>query len=217
MAAPTPIRRRVLVVDDEPIMAALISSALESGGFETHACSTARAAREAINSFDPDAAVLDISLGEGATGIDLAHVLDRAHPGVAVLLLTKHADLRSAGYTPADLPANCGLLRKDSVNEASSLIAAVEALLSEQMTRARTEPTGPLAQLTTQQITVLRAAAQGYTSAEIARQRGTSTSAVDKMLAAIYDTLRLKADGEINPRVEAIRIFITNAGVPERL
>ena len=217
MAILTPERRRVLVVDDEPIMAALISSALESGGFQTLACSSARTAREAINSFDPDAAVLDISLGEGATGIDLAHVLHRAHPGVVVLLLTKHADLRSAGYTAADLPANCGLLRKDSVNETGKLLAAVEGLLSEQTTRARTEPIGPLADLTTQQIAVLRAAAQGYTSAEIARQRGTSTSAVDKMLAAIYDTLQLKAGGEINPRVEAIRIFISNAGVPERV
>lgn len=208
--------RRVLVVDDEPIMAALVSNALHSGGFETRACASVREAREAIVAFDPDAAVIDISLGRGPTGIDLAHVLQRTHPGVAVLLLTKHADLRAAGHEPSDLPPGCRLLRKESVGEVDQLLAAIESLLAERTTRRPEKSSGPLARLTMRQIVVLRMLAQGYTNPEIARQRGTTISAVEKMLAAIYNTLDIGPTGEISQRAEAMRIFIANAGIPER-
>lgn len=217
VAAPPPaVSRRVLVVDDEPIMTALVSNALHSGGFVTHTCASVREAREAIVEFDPDAAVIDISLGRGPTGIDLAHVLQHTHPGVAVLLLTKHTDLRAAGHEQADLPAGCGLLRKESVGNVDELIGAVEALLAERATRRPEQSSGPLAKLTTRQVAVLRMVAQGYTNPEISRKRGTTTSAVEKMLAAIYSTLGIEPSGEISQRAEAIRVFIANAGIPER-
>ena len=216
VAAPPAVNRRVLVVDDEPIMAALVSNALHSGGFLTRACASVREAREAIVAFDPDAAVIDISLGRGPTGIDLAHVLQRTHPGVAILLLTKHADLRAAGHEPGDLPAGCGLLRKESVGEVGELIGAIEALLAEHATRRPEQSRGPLAKLTTRQVAVLRMVAQGYTNPEISRRRGTTTSAVEKMLAAIYSALGIEPSGEISQRAEVIRIFIANAGIPER-
>lgn len=209
------VSRKVLVVDDEPIMATLLASALETGGFQTLTCASVREAREVIDDFDPDAAVLDISLGHGMTGIDLAHVLQHTNPGVAVLLLTKHADLRAAGHTEAGLPPNCGLLRKQAVTEVNDLIAAVEALLAEQPVPTASK-TGPLAQLTAQQIAVLRMAAQGYTNSEIARQRGRTANTVEKMLLAIYRKLGVETNSEVSPRVEAIRVFINAEGMPER-
>lgn len=218
MAAQPAVResRRVLIVDDEPIMAALLSTALEAGGFQTHSCTTAREARAAIADFDPDAAVLDVSLGRGPSGIDLAHIFDQKHPGIAVLLLTKHSDLRAAGHSRNDIPKNCGLLRKESLSDTRELITALESLLREQATRTQDESSGPLATLTTQQIAVLRMVTQGYTTPAIARIRGTSVSAVEKMLAAVYVNLGLDASGDVSPRAEAMRIFIAASGVPER-
>jgi DNA-binding NtrC family response regulator len=88
------------VVDDEPIMAALLATALESGGYEVRTAPDAPKARADLDRFDPDMVVLDIALGRGPSGVDLAHVVHRRHPGVGILLLTKHPDLRTAGISP---------------------------------------------------------------------------------------------------------------------
>lgn len=213
-----PIGRRVLVVDDEPIMTALLATALGSAGFEVRACANAREARAELGPFDPDAAILDIALGRGPSGIDLAHVLHRSHPQVAILMLTKHPDLRTAGLSPDDLPPGCGFLRKESVTNTTLLLEAVENVLADQAERMREDrrPSGRLANLTTRQVEVLRMVAQGYSSPEIARQRGITTSAVEKLLGAIYAALGVNGDSSLSPRSEAIRIFVSEAGLPER-
>lgn len=211
-------RRRILVVEDEPFTAALIDTALTSGGFEVHTSASAQQARHDVEKFDPDAAVLDISLGRGPNGVDLAHVLYRQHPGVALLLLTKHPDLRTAGLSEADLPPNCGFMRKESVTDTANLLEAVEGVLADQADRTRQDQdrSGPLSRLTPTQVDVLRMVAQGYTSPAIAEMRGTSTSAVEKMLGSIYEVLEIDTDLGISPRSEAMRIFIAHAGLPER-
>jgi DNA-binding NarL/FixJ family response regulator len=70
--------------------------------------------------------------------------------------------------------------------------------------------------LTIAQVEALRLVAQGYTNAEIAKRRNTSVRAVEQLLGAVFATLNIEVDGPINPRVEAVRRFITAAGTPER-
>ncbi len=96
--------RRVLVVEDEGFTSGLVCAALRGAGLEVRASASAAEARREVAAFDPDAAVIDLNLGAGPNGIDLAHILSHQNPGVALLLLTKLPDLRAAGYTEADLP-----------------------------------------------------------------------------------------------------------------
>jgi len=214
----TTSRRRLLVVDDEPIMAALLATALESGGYEVRTAPDAPKARADLDRFDPDMVVLDIALGRGPSGIDLAHVVHRRHPGVGILLLTKHPDLRTAGFAPEDLPPGCGFLRKESVTDTAELLAAVEEVLSDQAARTFDyhSPSGQLATLSPRQLEVLRMVAQGLTSPEIARRRHTTTSAVEKMLGTIYQALSIEPSSAVSQRAEAMRVFIAEAGLPDR-
>jgi len=71
-------------------MASLLSEVLVSQGFVVQTASNTLQARAAVDVFDPDAALLDISLGDGPSGLDLAHVLHRRYPHIALLFLTKH-------------------------------------------------------------------------------------------------------------------------------
>jgi DNA-binding NarL/FixJ family response regulator len=57
---------------------------------------------------------------------------------------------------------------------------------------------------------------QGYTNQAIAELRKTSVRAVEQMIKAVYLNLGIEVDGDLNPRVEAVRRFITAAGTPER-
>lgn len=210
--------RNLLIVEDEPMVAALLTDTLSSENFVIRNARSAEQAVSISEKFDPDIAILDINLGRGLSGIDLAFILSKQHPGIALLLLTQHPDLRTAGFEKKDLPPGCGFLRKQEVKTREDIINAIENLVGPDNTKVRQDidPTRPLANLTPTQIEILRMVSQGYTNQEIARQRNTSTRAVEGVLNAIFLNLGIDSSNGINQRVEAVRIFITNAGTPER-
>ena len=63
--------RRILVVEDEPLLRDLIAKSVEASGFIVSTAANAADAKRAIKVSDPDALVLDIELGPGGTGLDL--------------------------------------------------------------------------------------------------------------------------------------------------
>ena len=176
-----------------------------------------REALEIIQQNEFDIALLDIDLGPGANGIDVAHILAKKHPDIAILFLTKFPDLRSAGLKMEDLPAGCGFLRKELVGNTEYLVNAIDTVLGERPEiRDDLRPDRPLSALTKNQIEALRLLASGFTNAEIARRRDTSVSSVEQLLNSTFRNLGIQASDDINPRIEAVRIFIQAAGIPNR-
>lgn len=209
------VRRRVLVVEDDALLAALLRDSLESHGFEVHCTTNAADGREAADDFDPDVALLDIALGSGPTGLDLAHVLHEHRPDIALLFLSRHPDARVSG-SAAGVPPGAGFLRKDRIGRGQELIDAVEAVLRDQPGQARHDlasAPGPLQTLTRTQLDVLRLAAQGLSNDAIARARGTTERATEIQLRNAYRALGLDADPDVNPRVEAVRRYLAATGV----
>lgn len=211
-------KRNLLIVEDEPMVAALLADSLVIENFKIQTATSAEQAVATAEKFDPDIAILDINLGRGLSGVDLAFILDKQYPGIALLLLTQHPDLRTAGFEKSDLPPGCGFLRKQEVQTRTDIINAIENLVGPSKIKVRhdIDPDRPLANLTPTQIEILRMVAQGYTNQEIANKRNTSTRAVEGVLNAIFLNLGIANSSGINQRVEAVRIFITAAGTPER-
>jgi DNA-binding NarL/FixJ family response regulator len=209
--------RKLLLVEDDPLVASLLAQVLELANFSLRTANSAVEATKIAAKFDPDVAVIDINLGHGASGVELAYVLDQKYPGIALLLLTKHPDLRTAGYREDEIPAGCGFLRKDTIQSSESVIDAIEEVIANR-TRLRQDgdPLRPLGSLTKSQVQLLRLVAQGYTNAAIAKARNTSVRAVELALKGVYQNLGITVDGDINPRVEAARMFISIAGTPDR-
>jgi len=92
---------RVLVVDDDPIVAESLSEFLAREGYLT---STALSAPEAIDRFretsDDESLPFEIVLCDlslpGMSGIDLARTLLREHVGVSIIMLTGYGTIESA-------------------------------------------------------------------------------------------------------------------------
>lgn len=215
---PAPVTRRLLVVEDEPLTAALLTQMLTSAGFIIESVSDVASARAAVEEFDPDCALVDISLGPGPSGADLAHVLAKERPDIALLFLTRHPDLRTAGMAKEDAPANCGFVRKDLVHDADYLIEAIERVLRDQPREVRhdTDPQRPLGHLTQQQMEILRLMALGYTNDVIAQMKGAGRSTVERWVAGILKAMEIDPRGSVNPRVEAVRRYMLVAGIPDR-
>lgn len=214
----TGMGRRILVVEDEPLMSSLLVEMLSSVGFVVSSAVNVVEARRQVESFDPDAVLLDISLGAGPSGLDLGYVLSRSRPDIALIFLTKHPDGGSSGLSVDDLPPRCGFLRKDMVRDSRYLIDEIEAVLADRQAAIQLSGGGhgSALPLTAKQHEVLRLMAMGYTNATIARLTSAAESSVERWVAGIFRALGIDAKGDVNPRVEAVRRFIGSAGLPER-
>lgn len=211
--------RRLLIVEDEPLMASLLEGSLTNAGFIVTAAADVESGRRAVDTFDPDIVLRDISLGDGPTGVHLAHALRKTRPDIAVLILTKHPDAKSASREGLDLPPNVGFLRKHLVNDVTYLIDAIEKLLADQPQDVRQDETIDRAGLglESKAMTVLELLAHGYNNAEIAQRCDLSTKSVERWIDRIYRDLGINTKGIKNPRVEAARRYYLFAGISERL
>ena len=210
--------RKLLVVEDEPLMASLLAESLSAANFTVETAPDAAKARKAIDRFDPDILLLDISLGDGPSGVHLAHAVHETRPDIAILILTKHPDAKSATADSLDLPPNVGFLRKHLVNDVSYLLTAIEKVLTDRHAEVRQdEPlASPIAQLGNQAMKVLNLVAQGYNNTEIASRMNLSVKSVERWVETIYRELKLDSRGAINPRVEAARQYYLIAGISQR-
>jgi two-component system OmpR family response regulator len=94
----TPIR--ALVVDDEPNLAELLSTALRYEGWQVENALTGHAAIRRAKELDPDVVVLDVMLPD-LTGLEVLARMRATHPNVPVLFLTAKdaVEDRIAGLT----------------------------------------------------------------------------------------------------------------------
>lgn len=206
--------RRVLVVEDESLVASLLVEVLTKAGFEVRACASASEVSTAIAQFDPDVALLDINLGSGPSGLDVGHILHRASPHMGLVFLTKYVDPRLRGGRA--VPPGSAFLDKRSITDIEAVISAIESVLREDATPPRhdSRPQSGLGALTPTQLEILRLAAMGWTNSAIAKERQTNLRAVEKRLRAVYLAMGIPVDSGVNPRVEAIRRYIAEAGLP---
>lgn len=114
--------KRVLVVDDNPMIRRLICRMLEErAGYEV--CAQAASGAEAIELAKkelPDLIILDLSMAV-MNGIVAARELKKLFPYIPIILFTQHADMATH---LSDLPVD----RIVSKNDSASLMRCVYAL-----------------------------------------------------------------------------------------
>ncbi|HEX4007652.1 MAG TPA: response regulator [Acidobacteriaceae bacterium] len=79
--------RRILIVDDEPEVTSSLSAILGRYEYEVRVAATSQQAIEAIASWQPDLAIVDVML-PNMNGIDLAMVIRDTHPRCQLVLFS---------------------------------------------------------------------------------------------------------------------------------
>lgn len=203
-----------LVVDDDGFLRALIGSLVATLGFDPvqEAASAAQAIKLAHETH-PDVAIIDLDLGEGPTGIDLAHGLRRLIPGLAIVMLTSYSDPTHAGLSRA-LPAGIPYVVKSEASTTAAIAAAIE--LARSGIALDRETTDDVA-LSAGQWETFRLVAAGYSNPEIARRRHLTDDAVNKSVTRLISSLGLEVSKEENVRVLIAREYFRLTGtVSER-
>ncbi|MDQ4010752.1 MAG: MtrAB system response regulator MtrA [Actinomycetota bacterium] len=84
------MRARVLVVDDDPALAEMLTIVLRGEGFDSAVVSEGTKALPALRELKPDLVLLDLML-PGMNGIDVCKAI-RAESGVPIVMLTARSD-----------------------------------------------------------------------------------------------------------------------------
>jgi len=210
----TDLTRRILIVDDDPLVASLVESLLSDRGFVTSSCGDATTARQRVAEFDPDLVILDVNLGKGPTGLQLGYVLARLHPDLALMYLTRYPTAVIADRGMAEHARHHTVLSKDDVHDVDVLLAGVEDALRGRHTTEALDvaPDEQMSTLTRTQWQVLGLVADGLTNSAIAERRNTSERAVEKQLRQIYEILGLQSGREVNARVLAALRYRNSMG-----
>jgi DNA-binding NarL/FixJ family response regulator len=212
-------QRSVVIVEDDSFMRSLLAEYLEKAGFLVSTASSAADARRQINAVDPDAVVIDIDLGPGQSGLDVAAALNTEANEVGIVFLTNYSDPRFAGEELTRVHPKAAYLNKHMIEDSSTLLLALNAVLVERDVEAyrydkRTDR--PMARLSASQIQALRLLADGKTNQQIAEARQRSIDATESLITRTLASLGLDSNADINARVSAAKEFFAQNAQPRQ-
>lgn len=220
MTSPPVIRARVMVVEDNAFTRTTVCGALRDAGINVVAdTGSAADALDLASRFAPHAAVIDLDLGEGPNGVDLAAALREALPAIGIVILTSFADPRLTGRNVDHLPGGSVYVVKSELTDTRLLARAIgnamrmaaDARLASQPVMAR--PKGTTAGLTDAQVEVARMVAEGLSNAEIATRRGVSATSVERLIMRVARELGIETTSASNRRVLIAREYLRQTGV----
>ncbi len=175
-----------------------------------------------VTANDPDVVITDIRMPPTGTneGIQAAAWLREHRPQVGVVVLSQYT---APGYAVALLEhgsAGRAYLLKEQVASVDELARAIRTVATggsvidprvvDELVRARSQRrTSPLSSLTARESQILAEMAQGKSNAAIAAALSVTERAVEKHTNSIFAKLGLSEEKDVNRRVKAVLLFLS--------
>lgn len=204
---------RALIVEDDGLTRSSVAASLRLQGIEVVGeADSASSALALARTHNPDVAVLDLDLGSGPNGADIAIALRRLNPAIGLVVLTTYDSPRLLSTEAPELPLRTVFLRKRDVQSVDDLMGALKSAM-EPRNRSVVHTPGLADDFTDAQLQLMRAVAEGLTNAEIARRRAVSERAVEQMMRRIAQKLDLPGEqSSFNQRVQITRAYLEMTG-----
>ena len=215
------------VVEDDAFTRTMLVATLRSQGVEVvvetgvpaEALDQARLRR-------PRVALLDLHLGAGPTGIELAHALRALDRRIGIVVLTSFDDPRLLSTRLPDLPRGTRYVTKREIASVEVLLRALKDAVEATESQAGGSEDAPqrnaadgsapgvrrVVDLTDSQLETLRLLAEGLSNAHIAERRHVTERSVETTIGRIARSLGLAPDATRNQRVHMARAYLRAAG-----
>ena len=186
-------------------MQRLLETELGNLNFVTMSVDSVVEAKRALDVFDPDIALIDISLKGNLNGLHLGHMLAKTHPGLAQIYLTKLDDSDASSFSGMGFPEGSGYLSKHRIHSPSELFQEIERVVQgkPRVNSDQGETADVFAELGAKGLQVLELLAEGFSNQHIASTMGLSTKTVEYYTESVYKFLGVEKSPERNARVEA--------------
>ena len=202
----------VLLIEDDVFSRSTLSAALVGANFEVKAeVANAKESLAAVKKFSIDVAIIDLDLGPGANGIDIAYVLREVNPQIGIIILTSYSDPRVANPDSLPLPKSAKFITKSKLTDIQPLTRAIVELKQHPNSKKSSTEENRV-DLTENQLVVLQAVADGLTTKEIAKRLGVSEKAIEGTITRIHAVLELPKSDALNSRVQLARAYFELAG-----
>jgi DNA-binding NarL/FixJ family response regulator len=179
---------------------------------------------ERVDADPPDVVVTDIRMPPTGTdeGIRAANHLRAEHAGVGVVVLSQYANPDYALRLLADGSAGRAYLLKERVSDVDDLVSAIREVAAGRsvidpkvveglVTSGRRRPSD-VDRLTPREREILGEMATGKSNAAIAAALVLSERAVEKHSNSIFSKLGLSEERDVNRRVKAVLVYLTERG-----
>ena len=202
-----------IVIEDDDLMRVSLVAALASADVEVVASAkTSAEALELAHTLFPQVALVDLHLGRGPTGVDVAHELRKNDPRIGIVFLTSFEDPRLIAETKP-LPQGSQYLLKKDVGSIDEIAEAITASLEGKNRRISTELPSNMSQLSDVQLETLRLVAQGLSNTEIARRRQVTEKSIEASITRLLKSLNIPRDEGSNQRVQLARLYFESQGL----
>lgn len=202
---------RIGICEDDPFTLSTLQASLINSNLEViFAVRSAAEAAKCAQETSPAAVIIDLHLGNGPSGLDLARALRRQNLQVGLVFLTSFESPRLLLGKGSELPADSAYLVKRDVASIAQIVAAVNDSI-ERKPKSKTwrERT---ASLTDRQIEVLQLVAEGASNQEIAMQLGIEIKSVEGAIRRIARSMGIEANQTLNQRVHMARVYLKASG-----
>ena len=202
----------VVLVEDDVFSRSTLGAALVGANIEVK-CQVAKASEaiRAVTKFSIDIAIIDLDLGPGANGIDIAIALRDINPRIGIIILTSYSDPRVANPNSLSLPKGSKFVTKSSLTDFSSLITMILELKNQPLTNKSGSKIVRV-EFSENQLSVLQGVAEGLTTKEIANRAGVSEKAIEGTITRLHSMLDLPKKPFLNPRVQLARAYFQLSG-----
>jgi DNA-binding NarL/FixJ family response regulator len=224
MSAPLQRVIRVIVAEDSLLMREGVRMIIDrQADLEVVAdCGDGPTLLEAVNALSPDVVVTDVRMPPSHLdeGIKVATQLQETHPEIGVVVLSQYNEPAYATSLLARGSAGRAYLLKERISAPDELPEAIRTVarggsvidptVVEQLVQASTRaPYSPLASLSKRELEVLDHVAQGKSNGGVAAALFLSERAIEKHINALFAKLGLTQGPDINRRVTAVLLLLS--------
>jgi DNA-binding NarL/FixJ family response regulator len=197
---------KLLIVDDDNFSRSTVAGALSMMGYQVVAAAAANQAIADLAESSLDVAILDLDLGTGPTGVDLAFILRKRHPNLGLVFLTSYSDPKFLNARYSQLPTGARYLTKSSLTNLTQLVILINQTHASPLKTSSKAPKSEY-RLSGNQVEILKLIADGKTTNQIAEQLMITPKAVEGVISRINSNLGLTHLDTNNRRVQLVRAY----------